>query len=623
MTRIVTNLTLARSMMALLGVSLVATPAFAAASHGWFLAAGPVAAADAQQGDANADKPAPNDDTPSEATPQDSAAPADGAGDDAGASRKRSPEAKDDTTQNAAQQGESDPGDAASAEATGNGADEAPNEARAPDAAPAEKAAGEQDDKAGDKTPEKSPGASQGDDAPQKAGGEAASGAGDKPDKPAAQQEKASAEKPAQAQVVKRSRSAMGTRMQIQVFTDDPEGARKAIDEAFAEMQRVSDLMSDWTRDSDVSRLNRAAGKEAVSISAETLDVLERAKAISELTDGAFSVTWAALGSLWNFSPGAEDPSIPTEGRTQQRTELVDDAQLLLDKSKGTAKLQRAGMAVGLGGIAKGYAIDRAVDVLEAAGFHDALIFAGGDIRVRGAKGDRPWLIGIQDPRAKGYFAVLPMKSGAIATSGDYENYFTRDGVRYHHLLDPRTGRPARGVRSVTVVAQEGLSADGLATAAFVLGVEKGLELIENQANTEALFVDAQGQVTISSGLKSRVRILNPPANPETAKASEAKSAQTASTNADSDGKKAASKTPSPEGATDAADKGEPGGGDSSRTDAGATEPDGAESGDAKSSEDGAAASETDAEADSDTAKEAEDNAKGVTSGAETSTEAM
>lgn len=303
----------------------------------------------------------------------------------------------------------------------------------------------------------------------------------------------------------------MGTRLEIMVWSSDEPGARDAMGAAFEEMDRVARALSEWEPKSDVSKLNQGAGGAPVAVGSELLTVLDRGKRLSVLTSGAFSLSWAALASLWDFSPGQEAPVVPDVGKAKERAALVDDNKIVADRQRGTAKLGESGMSVGLAGIAKGYALDRALQVLQARGLRDALVFAGGDMVVSGTKGDTPWLVGLQDPRASGYFATLPMQDQAIATSGDYERFFEVDGVRYHHLLDPRTGMPARGTRAATVLADDGITADALATAVFVLGPTVGMELVESQRGVEAIVVDASNKVSLSSGLKSRVRMVREP----------------------------------------------------------------------------------------------------------------
>lgn len=305
-------------------------------------------------------------------------------------------------------------------------------------------------------------------------------------------------------------RRAMGTDVQLLIYTKDKEGAAAAADAAVQEIERVESLMSEWKADSEIGRLNQSAGGEPIKVSSDTIQILELAKAVSAKTGGAFAPTWAALAGVWNFEvPEGQAPIIPDDSTIKERLNLVDDSQLIL--TKDSAQLTKEGMAVGLGGITKGHAVDRAQAVLRERGFANALVFVGGDIASSGKKGDMPWVVGLQEPRATGYFAVLTLENEAIATSGDYEAFFEVDGKRYHHLLDPRSGQPAFKTRSVSVVTKDAASADAFATAIFVLGPEQGLALAESTPDLEAVIVDGENQVTVSSGLAKRLRILHQP----------------------------------------------------------------------------------------------------------------
>ncbi|MEO0812474.1 MAG: FAD:protein FMN transferase, partial [Myxococcota bacterium] len=304
----------------------------------------------------------------------------------------------------------------------------------------------------------------------------------------------------AKSSVQRFGKKALGTDVEILVYTADASGAKSAADAAFAEIERIDGLMSAWNAQSEINRLNASAGGEPVAISADTTLVLELAKRVSRRSQGAFASTWATLSGLWNFEiPEGQAPIVPDTGALEERMKLVDDDKLVI--GQGTAQLAQAGMAVGLGGITKGHAVDRALAVMVEKGFADVLVFVGGDIASTGRKGASPWVVGLQEPRSDGHFAVITLDDEAIATSGDYEAYFELDGKRYHHLLDPRTGYPAFGTRSVSVVAKDAASADAYATAIFVLGPVEGLELAEKTEGLEAVIVDADNQVTVSTGL--------------------------------------------------------------------------------------------------------------------------
>ena len=304
----------------------------------------------------------------------------------------------------------------------------------------------------------------------------------------------------------------MGSSLQVTLWTANDPGATAATDAVFAEFDRLDWLMSVWKEGSDVLRLNAAAGREPVRVSPETLEVLTVARQISEWTDGKFDVTFGALSGLWKFDQDQDD-SIPPASAVAARLSDVDYTALDIDAARGTAFLRRPGMRAHLGGIGKGYAIDRAAAILRTRGFNDFMIQSGGDLFVSGRRGDRPWRVGIRDPRgpADRSFAALDLTSGTFSTSGDYERSFIRDGRRYHHLLDPDLGEPARGCRSVTIVADTAVIADGLSTGVFVLGPDKGMALIERLPGVEGVVVTSDNKVLVSSGLIGRLTMLAAP----------------------------------------------------------------------------------------------------------------
>ncbi len=309
-------------------------------------------------------------------------------------------------------------------------------------------------------------------------------------------------------------RAGLGTDLEIKVWLGAPSpertaAARAVMDAAFDAIDEVEAQMSEWRPDSDVSRVNLAAGRGPVPVSPSTMQVLLRGRDVSIASDGAFDVTWRGLGGLWDFAGGP----VPDPALARAVARRVDYRKLALDPERGTAHLARADMAIGLGGIAKGYAVDRAIAKLAASGFANVVVTAGGDLFATGAKGPDPWRVGIKHPRQPGHLATLDARDEAVVTSGDYERFFERDGVRYHHLLDPETGFPARGCQAVTVVARDAMSADAFATAVFVLGPDRGLALVERTSGVEALVVTEAGRVRVSSGLGGRLK-WNGPAPP-------------------------------------------------------------------------------------------------------------
>jgi FAD:protein FMN transferase len=301
----------------------------------------------------------------------------------------------------------------------------------------------------------------------------------------------------------------MGSTLRLTAWTGDPSGAQASFDEVFAEFTRLERLMSTWVQDSDVQRVNKAAGVRPVPVSAEVRAVLKKAQQISEWTGGKFDLTFGALAGLWKFDHD-QDNVIPDMRDVRRRLPLIDYRAVQIDDAAGTAFLARKGMSIHLGGIGKGYAIDRGVDLLRRHGMRDFMIQSGGDIYVGGMKDGRPWRLGIQDPRgpANHIFAELDLSDGTFSTSGDYERFFLKDGRRYHHILDPATGEPARGSRSVTIVANHAWIADGLSTGVFIMGPEAGMALIERLPNVEGVIVSEKNELLVSSGLRGRVRIV-------------------------------------------------------------------------------------------------------------------
>jgi thiamine biosynthesis lipoprotein len=305
----------------------------------------------------------------------------------------------------------------------------------------------------------------------------------------------------------------MGTELKVSIWTGDAAQADAGIAAVFGEFDRLDALMSVWKDGSDIARLNAAAGEHAVPIGPDTQAVLRLANQISEETRGTFDVTFAALSGLWKFDYQDKDGSVPDRAEVQKRLKLVNYRDLTLEGAAGTAFLKRKGMRVNLGGIGKGYAVDRGVEILKTRGLRDFTIQAGGDMYVAGKHGDRAWRLGIRDPRgpADRIFAALELTDGTFSTSGDYERFFMKDGRRYHHIIDLRTGEPATQSRSVTLVTERAVVADALAKAVFILGPDEGMALIERTPGVQGVIVSAKNEVSISSGLRGRLTVLAPP----------------------------------------------------------------------------------------------------------------
>jgi FAD:protein FMN transferase len=292
------------------------------------------------------------------------------------------------------------------------------------------------------------------------------------------------------------ARPLMGTLVEVTAEGPAQPALRAAAEAAYREMQRLSDMMSHYDPRSVVSAINAAAGVRPVPVPPELAEVLAQARRVSERTSGAFDITVAALQG-WRFRPGEERVPPPEEIRAQLAK--VGFQKLKLDGA--TAFLAEQGAKLDLGGIAKIYILEAGRRVLEARGVRRALVNGGGDVLAH--SDGAPWRVGVRDPRAPGrLLGAVPLVRGVVATSGDYERAFVRDGQRYHHVLDPRTGYPAQGARGVTLVAQDPAAVNGLGPAIMVLGLREGKKLVGATPGAEALIVDANGELWKSPGLR-------------------------------------------------------------------------------------------------------------------------
>lgn len=299
------------------------------------------------------------------------------------------------------------------------------------------------------------------------------------------------------------SRLLMGTRVDIVLDGPGTSGLQGALDRAWAEMQRLADMMSRYVPGNPLDALNRAAGHRPVTIPPEMLGVLKMARRISARTGGAFDAT---IGSLAGWDFGSATRNIPSNERIRQELRFVNYRQLILDETAGTAFLQKAGMRLDLGGVAKLPILRAGLGVLERAGVPAVMVNGGGDVMVGGADpGSRTWRIGVRDPAApERLLAVLPLRRGIVASSGDYERGWSQGGRRYHHVLDPATGYPTEGVHGVTLVGEQVDELNGLGTAAMVLGPERGAALLAT-AQRQALLVGRDGQIWASPTLSARL----------------------------------------------------------------------------------------------------------------------
>jgi thiamine biosynthesis lipoprotein len=301
----------------------------------------------------------------------------------------------------------------------------------------------------------------------------------------------------------------MGTAIRVELWADDEATGEAAIAAVMAEMHRIDRAMSPYKPESELSRINREAAERPVPISQEMFDILSRSIEFSKISGGAFDITFSSVGYLYDYRRHIK----PTDKDIEQALPGIDYRHIQLDAQKRTVRFARPGVRIDLGGIGKGHAVDNGIALLKKRGITQAIVTAGGDSRVLGDRGGRPWMVGIRDPRRKdNMVAVIPLINSAISTSGDYERYFEVDGERYHHILNPKTGRSATGVHSVSVIGPDATTTDGLTKPVFILGPEKGLRLIESIPGIDAVIIDADGKMFYSSGLQGRKQESSGPA---------------------------------------------------------------------------------------------------------------
>ena len=302
----------------------------------------------------------------------------------------------------------------------------------------------------------------------------------------------------ARAEWLAREEPIMGTRIAVEVWHEDPAIATAAIDAVIAEMHRIDALMSVYKPESRVSEVNREAASRPVKVEPELARLIAKALEFSELSGGAFDITYASVGYLYDY----REHKRPTDAQIAAALPGINWRHVVVDLEASTVRFTQPGVRIDLGGIAKGHAVDSSIAILLARGITNASVTAGGDTRVLGDRRGRPWVIGIRHPDDRTrVIARVPLEDGAISTSGDYERYFDEDGVRYHHIIDPKTGKSPHGVRSVTVLAPTSTLAEGLTKSVFIMGPERGLALVESQPDCDAVAVTAEGKVLYTKGL--------------------------------------------------------------------------------------------------------------------------
>jgi len=308
----------------------------------------------------------------------------------------------------------------------------------------------------------------------------------------------------------KETRTSLYTLVSITAVTQSEDQARTAISEAYGELERLGRLLNFYADDSELTAINRNAGIKPVRVSPDTLEIIQAAIYAGEQTEGGFDVTVGPIVKLWDFN----EETLPDAASIAEQLPFVGYRNIVVDAAASTVFLRKAGVQMDLGGIIKGFAADKAIAVLKKNGIEGGIVAVAGDIRVFGRQPDgRPWRVGVQNPRQKSeddvLLASLNLEDKGISTSGDYQRYFIRDGVRYHHLLNPKTGFPENLCQSVTIIAPAATLTDPFATGIFVMGPKKGLAVLD-RLGIGGIIVDQNGTVLMTKGLESQVQLIQP-----------------------------------------------------------------------------------------------------------------
>ena len=294
------------------------------------------------------------------------------------------------------------------------------------------------------------------------------------------------------------TRAQMGTEVSVHLWHDDETGGRAALEAVFAETARIEALMSTYIEASRISEINRDAASRPVVAGRELYDLIVRSLDISVLTRGAFDITYDSVGQHYDFRARKR----PDEATIDSELPRIDYRLVEPRASDLSIRFARPGVRINLGGIAKGYAVERGIEMLRQRGIRHAIVSAGGDSRLLGDRRGQPWVVGIRDPRDEERVALrIPLENEAVSTSGDYERFFVEEGTRYHHIIVPDTGRPAGELRSATVIGPDAVLTDALSTSVFVMGVDRGLTLLATLPDYEGIVIDAAGQLYYSDGL--------------------------------------------------------------------------------------------------------------------------
>ena len=291
----------------------------------------------------------------------------------------------------------------------------------------------------------------------------------------------------------------MGTTIRVEIWHADASIRQQGIDKVLAEMDRVNRLMSPYIEHSQLSKINKYAHDGPVEVDRDLFGLIEKSIEVSRLTNGAFDITYASVGHLFNYRKEIK----PTEEEIKEAKKLIDYKNLVLDKNQLSVAFLKPGVKIDLGGIAKGYAVDQSIQHLRDLGIEHALVSAGGDTRLLGDRLGRAWLVGIRDPaNTEDVIVMLPLQDEALSTSGDYERFFVEDGEKYHHIIHPSTGNSVSEIRSASILASDSTTTDALSTSIFVMGASKGLELLNSLEGVEGVIVDQYGKLYYSTGLE-------------------------------------------------------------------------------------------------------------------------
>jgi thiamine biosynthesis lipoprotein len=303
--------------------------------------------------------------------------------------------------------------------------------------------------------------------------------------------------------VVRRAMRLMGNHFELSVVGNREDWALARIEAGVKEIQRIERLLTTFSDDSETNLINRNAGIAPVKVSQEVFELIERSNRLSQVTQGAFDITYGSIDKrLWNFDPSMT--SLPDEKTAKKMVRLINYKNIVLDRARTSVMLKQKGMRIGFGGIGKGYAAEKAKAVMRAMDVQAGVVNASGDLCAWGYQpGGKPWTIGIVDPDAPGtVIGLLDITDVAVATSGNYEKYALIDGKRYSHTINPRTGLPVTGIKSVTVVCPYAEIADAMATPVMVMGVEAGMHMINQLDHLEAVVIDDAGQVYFSNHIQ-------------------------------------------------------------------------------------------------------------------------